>query len=1020
MSNTLEELAKGKPITAPAEVQELVERFHSNEDGARKYNETQLRLEYVNPLFACLGWDVANKAGRSPLYRDVQHEYSMRTPEGIRAPDYCFQIGGVHKFFLETKKPSINIKSDIGPAFQVRRYGWTEQLPLCILTDFEEFAIYDCRFEPKAKDRADFARAQYYTYEHYLTKWHEIAGLFSKTAVQEGSFDSFIDKKKKGTLEVNRALIRDMEGWRDLLAKNIARNNKNLSVSQLNYLVQLTIDRIIFLRICEDRDIEEYGQMQKLLKKEQVYKGLCGIFRQADEKYNSGLFHFQDEKGRGAHDSVSLGLAIGDKPLKEIIRHLYYPKSSYVFSKIPADILGQVYEQFLGKVIRLTPAHQAKVEYKPEVRKAGGVYYTPTYIVEYIVKHTVGALLKNKTPAQAKKLRVLDPACGSGTFLLGAYQYLLQWYRDCYAKDAAKHKKLLYKDGADEWQLSTQEKKEILLSNIYGVDIDRQAVEVTKLSLLLKVLEGEHSDRLDHQRRIFHERALPDLSNNIKCGNSLIGTDFFYGKNLDMFARDEMEKINAFDWDDEARGFGKIMREGGFDAVIGNPPYARLQSLQESQPYAIETYRKNYTAASEGNFDIYVLFTEKGYKLLNKTGALGFIQPHKFMQSDFGIGLRNYLSEKKALQKIVHFGSEQVFNAATTYTCLIFLSKARQANFDFTPVENLIPDKLQEVKTYKLKQPLIGNKWHFTSPQKEKVMQKLHAQPLRLGDIVRKIFVGLQTSADSIYVLKALKWDKNLLTCYSKSLEKEIRIEAGLVKPFLMGKDVKRYTEARPLNVVIFPYEVRKGGANLMSAQYIKKNFPRGWEYLLENKKGLEGRENRRFEKTWWQFSRPQNLNEFATAKIMAPEIASSPQMTFDTNGSMYHTTKVYSFSFQEKHNSKYYLGLLNSNILWFFLTATGYVLRGGFYTFKTEYLKPFPIPKLDLTNPAQKAQHDRMVQLVDQMLAAQKQLHTSKNDSDRRHYQQKVDILDRQIDALVYALYELTPEEIGIVEGRG
>ena len=214
--------------------------------------------------------------------------------------------------------------------------------------------------------------------------------------------------------------------------------------------------------------------------------------------------------------------------LKDILKRLYYPDSPYEFSVLPADILGQVYEQFLGKVIRLTAGHQAEVEDKPEVKKAGGVYYTPTYIVDYIVKNTVGKLLEGKTPKKAAELRILDPACGSGSFLIGAYQYLLDWHRDWYVEHGPeKHRKELYQGPGGDWRLTTAEKKRILLNNIYGVDIDSQAVETTKLSLLLKVLEGETSESLDAQLSFLHERALPDLAANIKCGNSLIGPDFY-------------------------------------------------------------------------------------------------------------------------------------------------------------------------------------------------------------------------------------------------------------------------------------------------------------------------------------------------------------------------------------------------------------------------------------------------------------------------------------------------------------
>ena len=283
--------------------------------------------------------------------------------------------------------------------------------------------------------------------------------------------------------------------------------------------------------------------------------GAQKLFFEADQRYNSGLFHFAAEKGRASYpDELTPGLAIDDRVLKDILRRLYYPESPYEFSVLPADILGQVYEQFLGKVIRLTAGHRAVVEDKPEVKKAGGVYYTPTYIVEYIVEHTVGRLLEGKTPGQVSELRVLDPACGSGSFLIGAYQYLLDWHRDWYVAHPTKRPRPeIYQECGGEWRLTTAEKKRILLNNIYGVDIDAQAVETTKLSLLLKVLEGETSDSLDTQLSFLHERALPDLDANIKCGNSLIGPDFYDDQQLGLGGLDDEERyrINVFDWEAE-------------------------------------------------------------------------------------------------------------------------------------------------------------------------------------------------------------------------------------------------------------------------------------------------------------------------------------------------------------------------------------------------------------------------------------------------------------------------------------
>jgi len=317
--------------------------------------------------------------------------------------------------------------------------------------------------------------------------------------VLQRSFDRYIEiaKKKRGTQEVDDEFLKEIEGWREALATNIAIRNTQLSVRELNDAVQKTIDRIIFLRMCEDRGIEQYGQLLSLLERENIYPHLIKIYEKADEKYNSGLFHFKKERERSTPpDEITLKLTIDDKVLKEIIKHIYYPESPYEFSVLRPEILGNVYEQFLGKVIRLTEGHRAKVEEKPEVKKAGGVYYTPEYIVDYIVKNTVGKLCEGKTPKQIEKLHILDPACGSGSFLLGAYSYLLTYHLNYYTnrKNPKSYKEQIYQRKDGQWFLTIKEKKRILLNNIYGVDIDSQAVEVTKLSLLLKVLEGESKD----------------------------------------------------------------------------------------------------------------------------------------------------------------------------------------------------------------------------------------------------------------------------------------------------------------------------------------------------------------------------------------------------------------------------------------------------------------------------------------------------------------------------------------------
>src|SRR2546426_5829583 len=434
-------------MSAPTEILELVQRFERQLDAYKsgQYNETQLRREFLDPFFKALGWDIDNEQGYAEPYKDVIHEDAIKVGEATKAPDYCFRIGGARKFFLEAKKPAVDIKHDVSPAFQLRRYAWTTKLPLSILSDFEEFAVYDCRVKPDQKDSAAVARILFIPCGDYAERWGEIASVFSRDAVLKGSFDKYAEsnKAKRGTADVDDEFLKTIEGWRADLARNLALRNPKLTQRELNFAVQRIIDRIIFLRICEGRGIEDYGRLQALTNGDRISPRLAQQFEQADDRYNSGLFHFKREKDRHeAPDELTLNLDLDDKLLRDIFKGLYYPESPYVFSALPADILGQVYEQFLGKVIRLTAGHHAVIEEKPEVKKAGGVYYTPAYIVDYIVKNTVGKLCEGKSPREISKLRILDPACGSGSFLIGAYTCLLDYHRDWYFEDGPqKHSK---------------------------------------------------------------------------------------------------------------------------------------------------------------------------------------------------------------------------------------------------------------------------------------------------------------------------------------------------------------------------------------------------------------------------------------------------------------------------------------------------------------------------------------------------------------------------------------------------
>jgi len=1026
-------------MTAPDIIKNLVERFEQHRDSYRsgRYNETQLRREFLDPFFEALGWDIFNKQNYAEIYKDVIHEDSLEIEGEKKAPDYAFRIGGTRKFFVEAKKPSVNIEMNIHPAFQLRRYAWSAKLPLGILTDFEEFAVYDCRIKPDKDDKASTGRVMLLLYKDYIEKWDEIAAIFSHEAVLKGSFDSYAEgmKTKKGTTEVDDAFLAEIERWRDLLARNIALRNPNLSVRELNYAVQMTIDRIVFLRICEDRGVERDEQLKEISAERNVYENLCQLFQRADMRYNSGLFHFKNEKEQSSGaDTLTLGLKIDDKVLQDVLKNLYYPESPYVFREIPSDILGQVYERFLGKVIRLTAGHQAKVEEKPEVRKAGGVFYTPTFIVEYIVLNTVGKLLEGKTPKEVARLKFLDPACGSGTFPLGAFQYLLDWHLKWYL-DHEPEKWMTGKNPAiyqskDGYKLTTAKKKEILLNNIFAVDIDPQAVEVTKLSLLLKVLEDESNETIGSQLALFQESVLPDLGRNIKCGNSLIGYDYFDGRML--VEQEERERVNAFDWKAE---FPQVFAQGGFDAVFGNPPYIRIQVLQDTSSINVEYYKKKYKAASKGNYDIYVVFVEKALSLLNENGRLGFILPHKFFNAQYGEPLRGLIANGRHLAKVVHFGDQQVFENATTYTCLMFLDKAGHDAFEFERVKNLDDwrvartsevSETSEVLTGKINASRVTeSEWNFSVDASAGLFGKLAQMPVKLGDISH-LFVGLQTDADDVYILEEMRHDKDKVLCASKYTGKEHWFENKHLKPFLKGSlNIRRYYLSHVTKRLIFPYATINGKSVLLDPKEYKAKFPLTWAYLEECIKRLASRNKGKMGKDWYGYVYKKNHTRFDSPKLLVPSIATGSCFAPDVEGNFYFVGSGggsgggYGISLLPETEFSYFylLGILNSSLLSAYLKTISTSFQHGYIALNRQYIEQLPIRPINFSDPADKARHDKMVSLVERMLELHKR--NPRMPQEQEMVKREIESTDRSIDSIVYELYGLTEDEVKVVEGK-
>ncbi|WP_078127634.1 Eco57I restriction-modification methylase domain-containing protein [Leptospira alexanderi] len=975
-------------------LKDLCNSFQSNikEYKSNKYDEANARVDFIDKFSECLDWDVRNNSNYAESYREVVREDKVIIEGKPKAPDYSFRIGGVRKFFLEAKRPSVNIKDEIEPAFQIRRYGYTAKLPLSILTDFEEFAIYDTRIKPEKTDKASVGRIFYCTYEEYEKHFEFIYNTFSKEAIYKGSFDKYVieNKNKKGSSEVDKEFLSLIEDWRESLAKNLAIKNKDLDIFSLNNAVQLLIDRIIFLRIAEDRNMEKYGLLSEASKNKEVYKNLNKLFLKANDKYNSGLF--KPEKW------VS-DLDIDDKIFQNIIKSLYYPDCPYELSVLPIEILGNIYEQFLGKTIRLTTSHQAKVEEKEEVRKAGGVYYTPQYIVHYIVKNTIGEKVKDVDLYNHPKLTVLDPACGSGSFLVGAYSFLLDKYLENFTDkkhlDKSLKNGLVYQVSRNTYRLSIEVKQNILLHHIFGVDIDGQAVEVTKLSLLLKLMEDENSESADRLFKHSDIKLLPDLHKNIKCGNSLIGSDFYEEKDLSLFGKIELRKVNTFDWEKE---FADVFNDGGFDCVIGNPPYVRQETLgEEFKLYAKDHFKATFV----GTADLYIYFIEKGLSLLKKDGFYSIIVANKWMRANYGEALRKFLKSKRIFE-IIDFGDLPVFKSATTYPCIIKLNNDKPQNIKVVQVKDLNFGSLQELvkkEAYKVDWKSLDDKgWSLSNQKESALLGKIKKAGIPLGKYVEgKIYYGIKTGLNEAFVID--EETKNRLI-------KEDPKSKEIIKPFLEGKDIKRYAKLTNRKWLIL---FSKGFTNQKKAENkgykIESEYPAIFNYLKQFQKKAEARSDQG--DYWWELRACDYYIEFEKEKIIFPDISTRGNFTIDFNKSYLVNT---SYIIPVKDN--YLVALLNSKIsTWVYSKSTS-TIRGGYLRWIYQYVEQIPIP-----NSSDPKIKEKIISLVEEMLSSQQNLQLATSDSDKKIFQQKCDLLDKQIDKLIYELYRLTEEDITIIE---
>jgi adenine-specific DNA-methyltransferase len=956
-------------------VQELVRTFEANKHAYLEpdYLEAQARKDFIDKFFIALGWDVNHDIQKNPYEQEVKVEPPVSVGATQRHADYAFRLAPDFynvRFFVEAKKPLATIATKEN-YFQVIHYGWNSQTPLAVLSDFQHFYVLDCRYKPDPDTALHRAVAAYY-YTDYADreKFARIYWLFSREAVAADSLEkraAELPKPRGKAVQrglfpgaykpVDESFLEELDEFRIELARAFKTVDPDLDSETLTELAQRTLDRLVFLRFLEDKGIEIQRFVDKFGDKGTVWEDFIASSRRFDDIYNGIVF-----KRHSILDASSF--RVDDAVFGEICERLASVNTPYDFNSIPIHILGSIYERFLGKVIVAT-AKRVRVEEKPGVRKAGGVYYTPEYISRYIVENTVGKLIANRTPDEIATMRFADIACGSGSFLLCIYDLLLQ-YHGSYYNDLPESKKAravkrgdcIERDG--KLYVSLHKKREILLNNIFGVDIDAQAVEVTQFSLFLRLLQDEttvsaHQYLLDFQHIAEMKKLLPDLSKNIVCGNSLIGTDILEGE---LFVRDEERKLNPMNFAD---AFPEVMKRGGFDAMVGNPPYifTRETIAVRERGYYSEKYLLSWEKQNT-----YMLFMERLLQLIGPAGVGSYIVPNSWLTIESAKLLRErYLLH---LLRVVDL-NYPAFQGVSMEPSIFIVGRT----------ETDAPIELARIKS---------------------------AEQL----------------ATTNYVLAnrpRLQKHNRIVFHESDSVSKLIELILATTKPLGELFDVRTGLQA---------YEKGKGNPAQTAEDVRNHIFDRKHRENKNSIPYLEGKDVERYgfhwSGLWMQYgpwlSQPREIGIFTRPRILLREITGHPryclhhvyvEKQFLNNKSILNVLD----RDDNRERLKALVGVLNSRLLSFFYKRQA--VKSGRNIFPKVVVKDlgrFPVPEALVTESVSK-----LAQKVDAMLEAKKQLVTARADKDKTYYENKCASLDRQIDLIVYDLYGLTEDEIKLVE---
>jgi adenine-specific DNA-methyltransferase len=999
---------------------ELVDDFEKHFDHYKKnIDEASTRKRFIDRFFSALGWAVDPDNKISPHLQEVTVEDPQKQlkNEGTKFADYAFfTVNGdkrKHAFFVEAKQPSVEIKSAL-PYLQVKNYAKYKGLAISILTDFEQFHIVDCRtpFSPKHALEGDHKEFVYTDFRD-KNKFQFIYNLLSKNAVNEGSIESYVStlKVKKGYVvakdpyeRIGEEFLAYIEQLRYDVASSLKKIDNSLNGEELTEATQKLIDRLVFIRFLEDKHIEQKAYIQKWADSKNPYSTFLKDSREFDKVYNGIIF-----KHHPIVDSNKF--AQNDEWFRKVCNDMVDPFSDkkFYFNYIPVHILGSVYERFLGSIVRATPKN-IKIEQKPEVARANGVFYTPKYIVDHIVNKSVGKIIEGLKPAEVAEKSFADIACGSGSFLIGVYDcvhnYLTAYYNRRKA-EAQKDGCILNSNGF--YRLNIKQKRNILINNLFGNDIDAQAVQVTQLSLFLKMLEDESQETIIQKDNLLDVAILPNLNRNIFHGNSLIGKEIYDQK--DLFSDGDFKHLYPFEyWDN----LPKQKIRGGFDAIVGNPPYVKEYTSRETfENVKLGKLNKYY----QGKMDLWYFFVCYGLDLLKKDGKLGYIVPNNWVSNAGASLLRNKIVSDSKIEELIDFEDFMVFQNASIQTMIILLSKNEITdNYSFFH-QTFLGKKLNTADVNLDLTTGTSNFSLITQPKisRKKLMDKfLKFDEDNVTEILDKILLRKNFTLDpkvevaqgivapqdtlnkkSAELLKG-KIEKGkgvfVITEHEKIAMNLTKEEMGLIKPFYTTSELQKYHSSEKNKYwIIYTDSSFKDVSAMKPFPNIKKHLDKFKEIITSCNYpyGLHRSRDEKF---------------FKGVKLISVRKCAEPTFTYtDFNCYVSQTFNIIKTS---RIDLKYLLALFNSSLVKFWLLKKG-KMQGSQFQIDKEPLLEIPIYK-----PTDIKKIEKIIKEVDKIIELKSTLGKSKTESDISFYQNQVISVESTIDDLIYEFYDINVYE--------